>query len=144
MMYHRILRALLVFMLFSFNAGAQRTAIYTDADRLYKEGLELFDKRQYVSAQKLFSRYAESRPPALLLADARFHEAACGIELFNRDGEWLMREFIRRHPSSARINDAWFYLATSSFRKRKYDDAIEYYEKSTPVRIRGRGRTASR
>lgn len=121
--------ALLVFLFCALVTGAQRTAIYADADRLYKDGLDLFDKKQYAGAQKLFSRYAASRPPQLLLADARYHEAACGIELFNRDGEWLMREFIRLYPWSARINDAWYYLANSAFRKKKYDDAIEQFEK---------------
>ena len=34
--------------------NAQKTAIYLDKEELFKQGLELFDKKQYVSAQKDF------------------------------------------------------------------------------------------
>jgi tetratricopeptide (TPR) repeat protein len=136
MRHHRSSCALFVFMFLVLFAGAQRTAFYTDDDRLYKDGVEMFDKKQYVTAQKLFNSYtARPNSPILLVADAKFYEAACGIELFNKDGEWLMREFIRVYPWSMRINEAWFYLANSSFRKKKYDDAIENFEKIDLYRL---------
>src|SRR5687768_12232189 len=89
---------------------AQRTAVYADPDAFYKQGLELFDKKQYVSAQKNFSSFAAITRSSVLKADATFYAAACGIELFNKDSEWLMRDFIEKHPSSTKVNHAWFYL----------------------------------
>ncbi len=118
---------LIILLFLSLTAAAQRTAFYTDSDRKFKEGLELFDKKQFVSAQKVFSEYASSDAPLLLKAEARFYEAASAIELFNKDNEWLMREFIRLYPFSPKINDAWYYLANSNFRKKKYDETIEFY-----------------
>lgn len=108
---------------------AQRTAIYADPDELYKKGVELFDKKQFVSAQKSFQDYAAHTRASLLKADAVYYSAACGIELFNKDSEWQMREFIRLYPASTRINSAYNYLASSNFRKKKYQETIQYYEK---------------
>jgi tetratricopeptide (TPR) repeat protein len=129
MMYLKKTSFLLFFVLNVFLLNAQRTAIYADRDVLYKQGLELFDKKQFASAQESFVEFAAKTKSTELKADAIYFAAACGIELFNKDSEWLMREFIANYPSNTRINSAWLYLGTSNFRKKKYDDAIEYFEK---------------
>lgn len=108
---------------------AQRTAIYADPDVLFKQGVDLFDKKQFASAQEVFSEFSVKTKSSLLKADALFYMAACGIELFNKDSEWLMREFIAKNPSSTKINNAYYYLGKSNFRKKKYDATIEYFEK---------------
>ncbi len=123
------LSTLVLFALFCTTANAQKTAIYTDKDALYKLGLELFDKQQYVSAQENFNEYAARTASSTLKADALYYAAACGIELFNKDSEWLMRQFIEKYPESTKINSAYFYLAKSSFRKKKHPETLEYFEK---------------
>ena len=126
-----LIKCLVPVLIFSsLNMVSQRTAIYADADFLYKEGVELFDKKQYVSAQKNFQTFAATTKSSLLKADATYYAAACAIELFNKDGEWLMREFIKLYPESNRINRAYFYLANSNFRKKKYPETIEFLEKT--------------
>jgi TolA-binding protein len=120
---------ILLLVLSGMYLKAQRTAVYADPDALYKQGLELFDKRQYVSAQKNFSTFAAITKSSLLKGDATFYAAACGIELFNKDSEWLMKDFIERYPASTKVNNAWFYLGRSNFRKKKYKETIEYFEK---------------
>ncbi|WP_317899247.1 tetratricopeptide repeat protein [Aurantibacillus circumpalustris] len=119
----------LLFILTGLAIKAQRTAIYADQDVIYKQGLELFDKKQFASAQESFVEFSAKTKSTLLKEDATYYAAACGIELFNKDSEWLMREFIAKNPSSTRINSAWFYLGKSNFRKKKYDTTIEYLEK---------------
>lgn len=109
---------------------AQRTTAYIDKDLLYKQGLDLFDKKQFVAAQKSFGDYISLRnSPPLLKIDAEYYAAACAIELFHKDGEWRMREFIAAHPESNKINGAWFYLGKSGFRKKKYKETIQNFEK---------------
>jgi tetratricopeptide (TPR) repeat protein len=124
---------LLLFLpIFSF---AQRTAIYRDQDMLYKQGLDLFDKRQYASAQKFFNDFASQTRSSVLKGDATYYAAACGIELFNKDSEWLMREFIMNYPASTKINSAHNYLGKSNFRKKKYKETLEYLEKVDIYRL---------
>jgi len=108
---------------------AQKTVAYVDKDALYKQGLELFDKKQYASAQKNFIEFATATKVALLKSDATYYAAACGIELLNKDSEWLMKQFIEKYPASTKINDAYLYLGRSNFRKKKYPETLEYLEK---------------
>jgi TolA-binding protein len=114
---------------------AQKTAIYVDKDALYKQGLELFDKKQYVSAQKNFNDFATQTTAPTLKTDAVYYSAACAIELFNKDGEWQMKEFIEHYPGSPKVNNGYFYLGKSNFRKKKYIETIEFMEKVDPYRL---------
>ncbi len=121
--------ALALFIFFSSTFLAQKTAIFTDKDALYKQGLDLLDKKQYVQAQKSFLEYAATSTTRVLRTDALYYSAACAIELFNKDGEFQMKQFVERYPESNKINSANFYLAKSNFRKKKYPETIEYFEK---------------
>lgn len=121
--------AAFLFVFVGFLAFAQKTAIYFDKDVLYKNGLDLFDKKLYESAQKNFSEYVVQTKPSLLRTDAIYYSAACAIELFNKDGEWQMKQFIEKYPESLKKNSAIFYLGKSSFRRKKYNETIEHLEK---------------
>lgn len=125
----RKIGALLLFA-FSFTLFfAQKTFTYRDNDLLYKQGLDLFDKKQFASAQKTFQEFVQQSQPGLLKTDAEYYAAACAIELFNKDGEWMMKQLIEKHPESPKVNNANFYLAKSNFRKKKYPETLEYFEK---------------
>lgn len=116
--------------LFCLIAKSQKTTSYIDKELLYKQGIDLFDKKQYVASQKSFTDYLNLNTGiALLKTDAEYYAAACAIELFHKDGEWRMREFITKHPESNKQNGAWFYLGKSSFRKKKYEETIKNFEK---------------
>lgn len=129
MIFTKKLQLLFFAFLFFKNSKAQQTAIYTDKEALYKAGVELFDKKQFASAQKSFTDYLQISKVKLLIADANFYSAACAIELFNKDGEWQMKEFVKSFPESQRLNAANFYLGKNNFRKKKYAETIEFFEK---------------
>lgn len=120
------------FLLLTFSGllFSQKTQLYLDKEMLYKTGLELFDKKQYTAAQKTFMDYMLTVPGnTLLKTDAEYYVAACGIELFHKDGEWRMREFIEKHPESNKVKWGYFYLGKSNFRKKKYEETIQFLEK---------------
>lgn len=120
----------LLLLTFSGLLFSQKTQFYLDKDASYKMGLELFDKKQYTAAQKTFIDYMNSvKGNTLMKTDAEYYAAACGIELFHKDGEWRMKEFIERYPESTKVKWGYFYLGKSNFRKKKYEDAIQFLEK---------------
>lgn len=129
MFRHIKLSVLLFVCLFALISKAQKTAIYLDKDLLYKQGIELFDKKQYSLAQKNFADYIATTTVTILKADAEYYTAACAIELFNKDGEWQMKQFIFKYPESTKLNSANFYLGKNNFRKKKYNETIEYFDK---------------
>jgi len=120
----------LLLLTFSGLLFAQKTQLYLDKDATYKTAMELFDKKQYTAAQKSFIDYmALVKGNTLLKTDAEYYAAACGIELFHKDGEWRMKEFIERHPESNKVKWGYFYLGKSNFRKKKYEESIQFLEK---------------
>jgi len=129
-MFSRI-KAVFISLIFGFSivAKAQQTAIFIDKDAKYKSGLELFDKKQFASAQNNFNEYSATSTNRILKSNACFYTAVCGIELFNKDAEWQLKEFIRLYPESQKINMAYFYLGKNNFRKKKPNETIEYFEK---------------
>jgi TolA-binding protein len=121
----------LVILFLQTSNYAQKSAIYLDADATYKKAIDLFDRQQYVAAQKHFLDYLSLPPNAntLLGINAEYYIAASAIELFHKDGEWRMKQFIEKHPESTRLNSAYYYLGKNNFRKKKYDECIDYFEK---------------
>lgn len=120
----------LLLLTFSVLAFSQKTQVYLDKDASYKTGMDLFDKKQFTAAQKSFIDYMVSvKGNTLLKTDAEYYAAACGIELFHKDGEWRMKQFIERHPESNKVKWGYFYLGKSNFRKKKYEESIQFLEK---------------
>lgn len=109
--------------------NAQKTLIYDATDAQFKDGKDLFDKNQFVNAQKKFSDFINTTNSSLLKEESLFYNAACGIELFNKDSEWLMKLFIEKYPASLKLNDAYYYLGKSNFRKKKYKESLDYFDK---------------
>lgn len=123
---------ILIFILFGIRVFAQKTAIYSDPDLAFKKGLELFQKEKYGSAQKQFSKIINryvTEPNNLYRIDAEYYSAICALELFNKDAELLLRNFISNHPESARIQTIYFQLGKYNYRKKLYSKALEQFAK---------------
>ncbi|GAB4286798.1 MAG: tetratricopeptide repeat protein [Marinilabiliales bacterium] len=118
---------LLLFYSYSFS---QNTLIYNSALSDYKKGLELFNKEKYSSAQKVFDDILKENGNNLsdITTDAQYFSAICAVELFNKDAEYLLSKFIAEHPESPRLQYAKFKMGLYQFRKKKYDDAIKWFE----------------
>ncbi len=123
--------ALLVGILFSVSVFAQKTVHVLHEDSEYKQAIELFQKEKYGAAQKSFAKVIESNndPHSLVRIDAEYYNAICAIELFNKDGELYLKQFIANHPESPKVKTAYFYLGKYNYRKKKWREAIEWFEK---------------
>lgn len=114
----------------SVYADAQRTSIYSDKDLDYKTGIELFQKEKFGAAQKSFQKVIDSHDAnSLMRVDAEYYRAICAIELFNKDGEWYLKQFVKEHPESPKVKFAYFYLGKYNYRKKKYKEALDWFAK---------------
>ncbi|MGZ4158774.1 MAG: tetratricopeptide repeat protein, partial [Bacteroidia bacterium] len=115
----------------SVSVLAQKTLIYTNEDPEFKTAIELFQKEKYGAAQKNFTKVIESKrdPQSLVRIDAEYYSAICAIELFNKDGEIYLKQFIKDHPESPKVKSAYFYLGKYNYFKKKYKDALDWFEK---------------
>ncbi|HOP04820.1 MAG TPA: tetratricopeptide repeat protein [Tenuifilaceae bacterium] len=125
---HKFLIFVLSFLLLHTSSllYSQETLKYTHPDKLYRKGLELFEKGNYVSAQQHFKLAASMFDPKEVhqRGESEFYNALCAIELFNEDAEYLIRSFINSYPDNQKVNQAFFELGKLRYREKKYKDAI--------------------
>jgi tetratricopeptide (TPR) repeat protein len=112
-------------------AFAQQTTIYTHEDAEFKTAIELYQKEKFGAAQKSFVKVIETHPDpnSLVRIDAEYYNAICAIELFNKDGELYLKQFVKDHPESPKVRSAYFYLGKYNYRKKKWRDAIDWFQK---------------
>ncbi len=134
-MNKRIAIGFVVALLFSLTGTisvfAQKTMVVVHEDAEFKTGIELFQKDKFGAAQKSFIKVIESHHDlqSLIRIDAEFYKAVCAIELFNKDGEWYLKQFIKAHPENPKVKTAYFYLGKYNYAKKKYHDALDWFEK---------------
>lgn len=130
----KILITLFILATLLIIAGAalgQQTNIYTDKDLDYKKALELYNKQKYAIAQEFFQKAIEKNNGihSEIRTNSEYYAALCAVELFHKDAEELLTNFIYNHPESHKINFAYFQLGNYNYRNKKYKDAINWYEK---------------
>ena len=133
MLAKRILLAVFtVLSIISLTANAQETSQYTHPDKHLNEGINLFQKGNFVAAQKEFTTASQkaNRNEIHVKGEAEFYIALCAIELFNEDAEYLMRTFINNYPDNQKVNVGHFELAKLRYREKKYADAIYWFDKT--------------
>lgn len=127
----RLVGLILVLYTCTVSGFAQQSQIYRDADADFKTGIELFQKEKYSAAQKSFVKTIETHrdPQSLVRIDAEFYRAVCAIELFNKDGEFYLKQFVKEHPESPKVKTAYFYLGQYNYRKQKWREVLDWFEK---------------
>ncbi|MEZ5172737.1 MAG: tetratricopeptide repeat protein [Bacteroidia bacterium] len=124
---------LLLFLLVADLFG-QQSLLPIDSDKDLRRGAELFDKQQFSAAQEAFRLAAQGQDlHSERRKIAEYYLALCAIELFNRDAEVLLTQFIYRHPESPLVKQAWFQLGKFFFREKKYTKAEEWFDKVEPA-----------
>jgi len=112
---------------------AQQTVIYTDSENKYRLGLELFNKQKYGAAQKEFDATASSKEVSLNAAmNSAFLAAKCAVELFNKDAEYRLLQFMNDYPESQRYTEAQFELGKYYYKLKRWKKAIEWFAKIEP------------
>lgn len=124
---------ILLFVILVSNTFAQQSSLPRDVDKELREAIELYDKQQYSAAQQVFKIAADNQS---LHSERRklaeYYSALCAVELFNRNAEVLLTQFIYRHPESTLVKQAWFQLGKFFFREKKYTKAETWFAKVDP------------
>lgn len=110
--------------------NAQQTAAYVGSLSTYAQAIELYDKEQYAAAQNAFEQVIKEvgDPNAEEYVNAVYFKALCALQLFNRDAEYQLTQFILNYPESPRVKNAHFQLGKQYFRKKKWEKVIEHLE----------------
>lgn len=127
----RLLIAVIIFLAVSICAVAQKTTIYSHSIHEFNQGLELFSHEKYGAAQKQFRNTIKkiNDKESEVSIEAEYYAALCAVELFNKDAEFLFRQFIKNHPESPKVRLAYFQLGKYNFRKKTWEKTIEWLSK---------------
>src|SRR4051812_6439003 len=127
----RLVGVILIFCMCTAFGFAQQSQVYKDTDTDFKTGVELFQKEKYNAAQKSFVKVIEKYrdPQALVRVDAEYYKAICAIELFNKDGEFYLKQFVKDHPENPKVKSAYLYLGRYNYRKKKWREALDWFNK---------------
>lgn len=120
----------LFILIYAHCVNAQKTLYYTDENTIFKNARELYDNKDYSNAYQLFEKYlTQKNKECLLQTDAEYFKSLCAYYLENKDAEFLLKNFIEKYPENTRTNQALFYLADLYFKRKKYDEVLNIYQK---------------
>ncbi|MEM9992087.1 MAG: tetratricopeptide repeat protein, partial [Bacteroidota bacterium] len=126
------------FALLSSIIWAQKTTIFTEANRAFKQGIELFDKGVYGAAQQSFQEALELLQPVnesesdLLKTQAKLYVGRCAVRRGLPDSEKIMLDFIREVAPDPASNQALIELANYYFGIKDYNKAVQFYGQIPP------------
>ncbi len=122
---------LLVLLFIDLTVFAQETAIFRDPEFHYQVGLDLLEKQKYGAAQKEFMKVVSSKGNIsnATLGNSSFYIAKCAVELFNKDAEYLLLNFISGYPGNANYEPAIYELGNYYYRLKRYKNAVEWLAK---------------
>ena len=122
---------LVVLMFLTLNIQGQRSTIYTNDLAEYNNALELLDKEKFSAAQEAFAGVVKKSDDlnSEVTVNSKYYHAYCGLKLFHEDSEALLIDFINSYPESPKVKKAYFHLGQYKFRKKKYKDALDWFEK---------------
>ncbi|SDH99145.1 tetratricopeptide repeat protein [Winogradskyella thalassocola] len=120
---------IIVFLVFSSLAIAQKSAIYTNEFQDYQKALTLYNNNQFKAAQTLFDDVKLNTNDATIESDCAYYIANCAVRLNQNNADNLITEFVEDYPTSTKRNTAFLDVADYYFNNGKYAYARKWYDK---------------
>lgn len=96
-------------------------------NELFAQGLALFQKEQYESAQHYLETYVRLHGNNLDAVEAQYYAALCAIKLDRPDGEERFHQFIKTYPQHCKAVLAYYQLGNFCFTNQDFSKSITYY-----------------
>ena len=127
---NRCFFSLILLFLFSISSFSQVAFTGNEIGSDFTRGMELFNKEKYTGSIRLFDSFIRdnNNTDLVMVAEAEYFRSLAAISLFNPDAEYRMMTFIRTHPESPRINEAYLALGDFFYQNKNYRKAVTYYE----------------
>lgn len=125
-------KMLFIALLFlSCQTYAQTSEKYNSEYANFYRAEELFEKEQYGAARKEFrifmDGFTEVNDPMYIKAS--YYEAISALNLYHNDAERLLLTFLKNYPESIYRTDIYFRLGKHYYYRKKYDDALAWFNK---------------
>lgn len=133
-MHKRLIILLLFCLTYTLGIG-QRTFVYSDPQKAYQDGLELFNEKNYLSARQRFEEIYKVTPhngrstDIVLMQNLEFYIAACACEANDKDAEKLLTDYYKKYHETDKRRLVYFYLGKYYFQNKKYTESSEWFAK---------------
>lgn len=133
----RQIGAILLVIFMTFSVYGQESDKYKSAYARFYKAEDLFEKQKYSASQKEFRLFMGemSDQDHPYFVKARYYEALNALFLYHPDAEILLHQFLVDYPESIYDQSIYFELGNYNYRKRKYEIAIEWYQKMDTYRL---------
>lgn len=128
MRFYYILFFHLVFFAFQSSLLAQNSIHDKSSERIFQEGMEHIIKSNYSAARQSFEEYLSiSNRQDENRVSAMFFKAFSALNLYNNDGEYLVKQFIKEYPNHSKSLTANYELGKFYYSQNNATKAINYF-----------------
>lgn len=110
-------------------AFAQQTIIQQSNEKLYFDGLTLFQEKDYRAAAMLFNQYQESSTDQYYQTEAQYYLAMTAMRLGDKAGVVALNDFVSQNENHPLSSVANFNLGNNAFDKKDYSAVLAYYNR---------------
>jgi tetratricopeptide (TPR) repeat protein len=115
---------------------AQRSAMFSASDRLFREGKTMFDEGNYAGCIAKMLEYEKSlSTDAQLLEDAEFLTVASNFYLNRENTVADLRRFLEKYPVSIHKNEICFMTGSDYFRTGDFKQAVFWFKQTDIDRL---------
>jgi TolA-binding protein len=102
-----------------------------ERERVWSKANDAFQKKQFALAMKNFGDFMEFEADVKSerFVEAVYLESICALNLYHKDAEFRIDEFITAYPESPYVIEALFAIADHHYKRRHYEKASEAFNK---------------
>lgn len=118
-------------MLWGGVAYTQQSFTYMDVQKAYREGLELFDEKNYLSARGKFDEIyrqcstSEACRAEVIMQNIEYYIAVCAVEANTHDALLLLQQYQQKYHETDKRRMLYFYSGKYYYRNNKYNEAAD-------------------
>ncbi|MFB9054883.1 tetratricopeptide repeat protein [Formosa undariae] len=123
---------ILLFLLAIVMSGqmlAQQSAIYTNDQAEYFKALSLYNNKQYLAAQDMFTDIQRKSTEQVIQSECAYYIANIAVRLNQIKADNLVEQFVTDYPTSPKRNSAYMDVADFYFKSGKYAHAKKWYDR---------------
>ncbi len=127
---NRFVFIFLFLFVFVIQSSSQVASTIKELNSDFSRGMEFYNKEKYPAAIRFFDSYIKNNNNSnvITVSEAEYYRSMAALNLFNPDGEYRGITYIRTHPESPRINEAYLALGNYFYQNKTYRKAVTYLE----------------
>ncbi len=111
-------------------ASGQRSYQFIASDRLFLEGKELFELKNYAGAMDKLEAYKQKAVNADLIQEADYMLACAAFEQGRTNADLLLKEYLDTYPDTRHENEINYLVGSVHFGREEYEKALFWFGQS--------------